>query len=149
MADEKELRDRDVFGVLYLGAFLGTGVVTLFFTPYHALHLTANHWWTLLYLGAIASGVCFFGWNYGARRVNAGALAIFNDLKIPLSIAVSLLVFKEQANLPSLLLGGGVILCSLVLNEIWVYRKRQAKPSLCDSRSPGWQIMHTMNRKCR
>jgi drug/metabolite transporter (DMT)-like permease len=124
MADEMELRDRDVFGVLYLGAFLGTGVVTFFFTPYHALHLTANHWWTLLYLGAIASGVCFFGWNYGARRVNAGALAIFNDLKIPLSIAVSLLVFKEQANVPSLLLGGGVILCSLVLNEIWVHRKK-------------------------
>lgn len=31
--------------------------------------ISAMQWWLLAYLGVIASGVCFFLWNYGARRV--------------------------------------------------------------------------------
>jgi drug/metabolite transporter (DMT)-like permease len=123
MADEAGLKDRDVFGALYLGAFVGTGIVTLIFTPLASLHLSLTHWWTLIYLGVFASGICFFLWNMGARKVNAGALAIFNDLKIPLSISVSILVFGEKANLTTLLIGGGIIVLSLVLNEISVKRK--------------------------
>lgn len=123
MADEAGLKDRDVFGALYLGAFVGTGIVTLIFTPLASLHLSLTHWWTLIYLGVFASGICFFLWNLGARKVNAGALAIFNDLKIPLSISVSILVFGEKANLTTLLIGGGIIVLSLVLNEISVKRK--------------------------
>lgn len=123
MSDEPDLKDQDVFGVLYLGAFLGTGIVTLIFTPFTSLHLTLTHWWTLIYLGTFASGICFFLWNLGARKVNPGALAIFNDLKIPLSISVSLLVFGEKANPVTLLIGGAIIVFSLVLNEIWVKRK--------------------------
>jgi drug/metabolite transporter (DMT)-like permease len=72
---------------------------------------------TLFYLGAIASGLSFFMWNIGARRVNAGTLAVFNDLKIPLAVAVSLLVFGEKTDLPRLLIGGAVILAALIVNE--------------------------------
>ncbi len=123
MADEKELKDKDVFGILYLGAFIGTGIVSLIFTPFGLLQLTPTHWWTLLYLGTFASGICFFIWNFGARKVDTGALAIFNDLKIPLAITVSLVVFGEKTNLASLLTGGAIILASLVLNEIYVRHK--------------------------
>ncbi len=123
MAGEKELKDRDVFGILYLGAFAGTGVVSAIFTPFASLHLTATHWLTLIYLGAFASGICFFLWNLGARKVDAGALAIFNDLKIPLAILVSLVVFGEQANVVSLAIGGTIIGLSLVINEVYVKRK--------------------------
>jgi drug/metabolite transporter (DMT)-like permease len=125
MANEAELKDRDVFGILYLGAALGTGAVTLIFAPLNSLQLTSTIWWTLAYLGIFASGICFFLWNLGARKINAGALAIFNDLKIPLSITVSLLIFGEKTNLPALLSGGGIILISLLLNEMWVKRARQ------------------------
>ena len=123
MAEEKELKDKDVFGILYLGAFIGTGIVSLIFTPFGSLHLTPTHWWTLLYLGTFASGICFFIWNFGARKVDTGALAIFNDLKIPLAITVSLVVFGEKTNLASLLTGGAIIIASLILNEIYVSRK--------------------------
>jgi len=43
MADEAGLKDRDVFGALYLGAFVGTGIVTLIFTPLASLHLSLTH----------------------------------------------------------------------------------------------------------
>jgi hypothetical protein len=42
---------------------------------------------------------------------------VFIDLKIPLAVAVSLLVFGENASLPHLLLGGAVVVAALVLNE--------------------------------
>lgn len=112
------LKDHEVFGALYLGAATITALATLIFTPLGSLTLTAKKVWTLIYLGVFASGICFFLWNLGARRVNAGALAIFNDFKIPLAVAISLLVFGEQTNLLNLLIGGLIIAASLAVNEL-------------------------------
>lgn len=122
MSSTEGLKDRDVFGILYLGAVLVTGLVTILFAPLQTIALTSKQIWTLAYLGIFASGICFFFWNLGARQVNAGALAIFNDLKIPLAVTVSLLVFGEQANWVNLLLGGGIVVLSLFFNE-FVQRK--------------------------
>lgn len=118
MAFHPELKDREVFGYLYLGAVIITAIAMLFFTPISSITLTINQSITLLYLGLVASGLAFFLWNIGARKVNAGTLAVFNDLKIPLAVLVSLLVFGESANLSRLLIGGAIIFSALVLNEI-------------------------------
>ena len=69
----------------------------------------------LVYLGVLASGLCFFLWNIGATRVSAGTLAVMNNAKVPLGVACSLLFFGEHANLLTLaasfgLLGGAVCL---------------------------------------
>lgn len=71
--------------------------------------LTLTHWVTLAWLGLVASGLCFFLWNLGGRQVNAGVLAVMNDLKIPLGVIFSLLIFQEQASWPRLLAGSAVI----------------------------------------
>ena len=76
-----------------------------------------NHVWTLLYLGILASGVCFFLWNYGAKLVNAGALAIMNNVKVPLAIACSFIFFHESGNIPRLLGGGMIIVVALLINQ--------------------------------
>ncbi len=117
MRPHPELKDHHVFGVLYLGGSALTVILSLILVPLRTVNISPVQAWTLLYLGAVASGFSFFLWNFGARRTNIGALAIFNDLKIPLSITVSLLVFGEQASLPTLLLGGAIILLSLAVNE--------------------------------
>lgn len=127
MAQAPGERDIDVFGFLYLGAVVLTLVSTLVFVPISSIALTTKQVWTLLYLGAVASGIGFFLWNIGARKVNTGALAIFNDLKIPLAVAVSLLVFREQTNLPNLLIGGGIVVTALILNE-FLNRKKGLQP---------------------
>ena len=118
LAFHPELKDREVFGYLYLGAVIITAIAMLFFTPISSITLTVNQSITLLYLGLVASGLAFFLWNIGARKVNAGTLAVFNDLKIPLAVLVCLLVFGESANLSRLLIGGAIIVSALVLNEI-------------------------------
>ena len=126
MATTSGLKDHDVFGILYLGAVGITALATLAFTPLNSIILTTKQLWTLVYLGVFASGFCFFLWNLGARKVNAGALAIFNDFKIPLAVAVSLLVFGEQTNLTNLLIGGAIVVVSLVFNEL-INRKINSK----------------------
>lgn len=126
MQDQGGLKDQDVFGYLYIGAVIVTMAATLLFTPLAEISLTAKQIWTLVYLGAFASGICFFFWNIGARQVNTGALAIFNDLKIPLAVAVSLLVFGEKTNWVTLVIGGLIVVASLVLNEYLTKKKSAA-----------------------
>ena len=86
--------------------------------------LTAKQAWTLAWLGVLASGVCFFLWNFGARRTNTGALAVFNNVKIPLAVICSLVLFGERPeSLARLGVGCLVIIGALALNE-WLLRRR-------------------------
>lgn len=113
-----------VFGLLYLGGFLTAALSAAVFTPWQAFQISGEQVLVLLYLGAIASGLSFFLWNVGARKVNAGTLAIFNDLKIPLAVIVSILFFGEQANWFNLVVGGGIAVIALAFNE-WYMRKQK------------------------
>lgn len=101
--------DASLFAVLYGGAVVASVVWSLFTTDWAAVRLTWPQTTTILYLGVLASGVCFFWWNIGATRVNAGTLAAFNNAKIPLAVACSLLFFGEHADVPRLLLGGALM----------------------------------------
>lgn len=123
MSHEKGVKDLDVFGVLYIGAATLTLAATLALTPLSEISLNSNQVFTLLYLGVFASGLSFMLWNLGARRVNVGALAIINDLKIPLAVTVSLIIFKEQTNILRLLIGGTIIILALVFNEWFTKQK--------------------------
>jgi drug/metabolite transporter (DMT)-like permease len=96
-----ELRDRDVFALLYGSAFIVAALAM--FAKDVSVTLTPPQLVTLLYLGILASGVGFFLWNVGATRVSAGTLAVMNNAKVPLAVAVSLIFFDEQAHLLSLI----------------------------------------------
>ncbi|NCD34215.1 MAG: EamA family transporter [Spartobacteria bacterium] len=119
MADYPALGNVTIFAPLYAGAFLLTLCVSLAKTPFTQLQVTPQQWSILLYLGIIASGVCFFLWNAGARQINAGALAIFNNLKIPLAMIVSVVFFGETAHWSRLIIGTAIALSALAMNEIY------------------------------
>jgi drug/metabolite transporter (DMT)-like permease len=101
--------DASVFAVTYAGALALTVAVSLVTTDWRAFAPTGAQWLTIAYLGAVASGLGFFLWNVGATRVNAGVLAAFNNAKIPLGIAVSILFFGEHADLARLVAGGALM----------------------------------------
>ena len=112
----KKRSDLQVFGLLYLGAAL-TAALAAAGTEWTAMTITLKQILILLYLGIIASGLGFFLWNLGARRVRARTLAVFNNLKIPLGILVSVFVFGETTDWPRLLGGGVLMAVALVINE--------------------------------
>jgi drug/metabolite transporter (DMT)-like permease len=101
--------DASVFALPYAGAVGVSFAVSLFTTPWSELQLSTTQWQVLAYLGVISSGACFFWWNLGATRVNAGTLAVFNNAKVPLGVAASLLIFGESADVPRLLLSGALM----------------------------------------
>jgi len=72
----------------------------------------------LLYLGAaLTAALATLGSDWGgARRVSAGTLAVFNNLKIPLGILVSVLFFGESTNWIRLLIGGALMALALFIN---------------------------------
>lgn len=110
-------RDRELMGILYLGA---AAVAVSLAAPWIQWHqvftLSLRQAAVLAYLGAVASGLGFFLFNAGARRTDIGTLAIFNNVKIPLAILASGLVFREAIDWPRLILGGVVLASALALN---------------------------------
>lgn len=113
------LRDRDIFGLLYAGAFVLTLSLALGRLDFATFSLTDRQGLTLLYLGVIASGLGFFLWNKGATLVNAGTLAVMNNAKIPLAVVCSLLFFGETADLSRLALS-----LILLATAVWLAEKR-------------------------
>ncbi len=115
---EPALRDRDVFALLYGGAFALTSLAAV--AKGVSVELKPAQAWTLAYLGVLASGAGFFLWNVGATRVGAGTLAVLNNAKVPLAVAVSLLFFGEEAPLPWL----AASLVTLGL-AVWLAERRE------------------------
>ena len=109
--------DHGVFALMYLGGVLFASVFAAFMTPWAEISLSGSQVLSLVYLGVIPSGVCFFLWNVGARLTNPGTLAVLNNAKIPLAVGVSLVFFGETANVPRLLIGGAAIVAAVAVNE--------------------------------
>ena len=118
----KKRSDLQVFGLLYLGAAVTAALASA--GSWGELSLTLPQAGTLLYLGIIPSGLCFFLWNLCARKTSAGNLAICNNLKIPLGILVSVLIFRESANWIRLAGGGALMTAALLLNAWAAARTR-------------------------
>ncbi len=111
------IRESSVFALPFAGALATSLAVSAFSTDWGALHLSGVQWGTLAYLGLLSSGACFFWWNLGATRVNAGTLGVFNNAKVPLAVACSLLFFGESADWRRLLVGGGLMAVGVIISQ--------------------------------
>lgn len=117
VASNPGLRDKNVFGLMYAGAVLVAAVFSSVTTDFHQLALEPVQWAALFYLGVVASGVGFFLWNVGACKVNEGALAVMNNLKIPIGVFLSLVLLGETADYGRLLIGSLLLASALLINR--------------------------------
>jgi len=122
MASRNDLKDRHVFGIMYAGAVVVAGMFSLGATDFRHLSVEPHQWMALAYLGIIASGLGFFLWNLGARRVQQGILAVMNNLKIPVGVIASLLILKEHTDYTRLLAG-----CVLFAAALWVNQRTRSQ----------------------
>lgn len=105
-----------LMGWMYLGAAALTLAGVLYVTaaagrPFVGWDRQA--WLVLLYLGLMPTALGFYLWNKGAAQVTAGVLAGANNLKVPLAVLVSWLVFGEEAAYGRVLVGLVVIVAAL------------------------------------
>ena len=117
MEIEKTLSSKNHYAVIFMGAVIVTFIFSLFTTNYSSLQITSEQIITLLYLGIIASGLGFFLWNIGVTKVNAGSLAVLNNLKIPLGVIVAIIFLGETVNPFQLFFGSGLIALALFVKE--------------------------------
>ncbi|WP_106477268.1 DMT family transporter [Phytohalomonas tamaricis] len=112
----------NIFGWFYIGALIVVVPAYLLFGDFSKPATTPLQWGVLLWLGIVASGLGYYFWNQGACKVDAGTLAIMNDMLKPAGLAVNLLIWNHDADLPRLALSSAIIIFALVLNEWWTRR---------------------------
>lgn len=113
------------FGHFFLGAMVLALPSFLLFGDGARLPQTAVQWGVLVWMGLFATALGMFWWVKGSVQVNAGTLAVLNELHVPAGLVVNLLIWNRDADLPRLAAGGAVILASL-----WISRLGRSKNSL-------------------
>jgi drug/metabolite transporter (DMT)-like permease len=105
---------------------IATALLSLLTTDWSAFHPTLRQMGVIGYLGVVATALGFFLWAQGSIEVNAGILAVFNNAKVPLGVACSLIVFGERADLGQLVLGFALLAAAVALAA--VRTRRLGKP---------------------
>ena len=114
------------FGYFFFGALIIALPSFLIFGDASKMPTTTLQWGILAWLGLAASGLGLFLWNRGACQVDAGTLAIMNNVLVPAGLLVNLVIWNQDADLLRLAIGGGVIGLSLWLNARFHPRARLA-----------------------
>lgn len=102
----------------FLGALVLTIPSFLLFGDTGRLPQTITQWGVLVWMGLFATALGMFWWIKGSIQVDAGTLAVMNELHVPAGLLVNLLIWNHDANLPKLALGGAAIIASLWINRL-------------------------------
>lgn len=111
-----DVPQRNFFGYFFLGGLIIAGPSYLIFGNPDMMPTIGIQWIILAWLGAGASGLGLYLWNKGGTMVDAGTLAIMNNMLIPAGILVNLLIWNRDVDLFRLSIGMGVILLALYVN---------------------------------
>ncbi len=112
-----ELKHSEIFAIPFLGGALITLLFSFTTASWNSVVIDSKQLFTIIYLGLIASGAAFFLWNKGTIHVKTATLAVMNNIKIPLAVLCSILVFGERAHWIRLLIGGGIMFFSVVVSD--------------------------------
>lgn len=105
------------FGYFFIGALLVVLPAWLLLGDPERLPTSSTQWGVLLWMGVLATALGQFCWNKGATLVNAGTLAVMNNLSVPVGLIINFLVWGSETRLDLLLVGG-----SLIIGSLWISR---------------------------
>jgi len=117
------------FGHFFLGALVLALPSFLIFGNPARVPATALQWGVLAWMGLFATALGMFWWVKGSTRVDAGTLAVMNELHVPLGLLVNLLIWNRDADLMKIAAGGAVILLSLAINRFGRLRMGRTRPA--------------------
>ncbi|MCF7202046.1 carboxylate/amino acid/amine transporter [Pseudomonas oligotrophica] len=106
------------FGYFFLGALVVVLPAWLALGDPDRLPSTDLQWGVLLWMGVLATALGQFCWNKGATQVDAGTLAVMNNLSVPVGLVLNLVFWGSHADLLLLVVGGGLIVASLKVNGL-------------------------------
>jgi carboxylate/amino acid/amine transporter len=110
------MSQHQAFAWVYFGAVIVAALGWVLFGNWSKLPTTHLQWGIIVWLGVIASGLCYFLWNFGATKVDSGTLAIMNNVVIPTGILVNVVIWHQSIDWLRFLLGSIVIVLALLLH---------------------------------
>ncbi|MBI0154042.1 carboxylate/amino acid/amine transporter [Gilliamella sp. W8128] len=111
------LPQHQAFAWVYFGAIVVASIGWLLFGNADKLPTTQLQWGIIIWLGVVASGLCYFLWNLGATKVDSGTLAIMNNLVIPAGILVNVVIWHQSIDWGRFTIGSAVIVFALILHH--------------------------------
>jgi drug/metabolite transporter (DMT)-like permease len=124
MTKYSSIKSSDVFALMCMGAMAITGIFAFGTVDFSTVSINNSQLMSLLYLGLIASGLGFYLWNVGTIKAKISSLAVMNNAKIPLAVLISIFIFGEKANWTRLIIGGGLMVVSVIISERYSSSKR-------------------------
>lgn len=103
------------FAAFFFGATLVAAMGFALFGNTQLLPSSTLQWGILLWLGIVASGLGYLGWNIASKQVNTGQLATMNNALIPAGILVNVLFWQQTTDYSRLLIGGVIIVFAVWL----------------------------------
>jgi carboxylate/amino acid/amine transporter len=105
------------FGHFFLGALVLALPSYLLFGDAAKMPQSAIQWGVLVWMGLFATALGMYWWVKGSTEVDAGVLAVMNELHVPAGLIVNVLIWNRDTDLMRLALGGLVIMTSFWLNR--------------------------------
>ena len=106
------------FALFFLGALIPISIVLVSRATVDLSQVSNLQWGVLLWLGLVASGVCYYLWNTGAKLVSYGELAVMNNAVIPAAILVNVIFWGAKIQWTSFLLGAFIIICGILIENM-------------------------------
>ncbi|TDP28941.1 carboxylate/amino acid/amine transporter [Idiomarina aquatica] len=103
------------FAAFFFGATVVAAIGFALFGNAQLMPSSTLQWGILLWLGVVASGLGYLGWNIASKQVNTGQLATMNNALIPAGILVNVLFWQQTTDYSRLLIGGAVIIFAVWL----------------------------------
>jgi len=123
-AHENRKTQLEDFGCFFIGAFIVSIVALFLFANFDKLPSNTTQWLVLLWLGFVASGLGYLGWNMASKMVNAQTLAVMNNMLIPVGLLVNILLWQQDFSQIKLLVGS-----ALLAIAVWVAGGKSASSS--------------------
>ncbi|MGI4991864.1 EamA family transporter [Halobacteriovorax sp. GFR7] len=113
-SDQNQMQN---FALFFLGALIPISFVLISRPTVDLSQISTLQWGVLLWLGFVASGVCYYLWNTGAKLVSYGELAVMNNAVIPAAILVNVIFWGAKIQWTSFLLGAFIIVCGILIEN--------------------------------
>ncbi|MGM0524823.1 MAG: EamA family transporter [Pseudomonadota bacterium] len=111
----KTLEQSQQFAAFFFGASVIAGIGVILFADLTLQPTTSLQWGILLWLGIVASGLGYLGWNIATKTVNTGQLATMNNALIPAGILINVLFWEQSFDYTRLTIGALIIVLAVWL----------------------------------
>ncbi|MBT0728301.1 EamA family transporter [Rosenbergiella australiborealis] len=105
-----------LLGHFFLGAVIISAILFALFGNTAQLPHTSLQWGLLVYLGLIATALGSLWLAKGSTQVSVTALAIFNELHVPIGLVINLLFWGSDVPVIRLLAGCALIAVAVAIN---------------------------------